>query len=154
MVRFWDTSAIVPLTIDEAQTPTLRSVFEEDKDLVVWWSTRVEMASALSRSSRERSLPTEALRNANAVVKVLSEAWAEVVPSDGVRSRAIGLLLTHDLRAADALQLAAALVWAGDDPADCVFVSADKKLRVAASTVGFRVLPVEPSAASRFELAP
>jgi predicted nucleic acid-binding protein len=50
------------------------------------------------------------------------------------------LLRVHVLKAADALQLAAARVWAGD-VADGELVTLDERLALAARLEGFRVLP-------------
>ena len=47
---------------------------------------------------------------------------------------------THPLRAADALQVGAALVAAEESPATLEFVTLDRKLAVAAEREGFRVV--------------
>jgi hypothetical protein len=60
-----------------------------------------------------------------------------VQPSDALRSRAAQLVDLLDLRAADALQLAAALVWCEGQAQGQVFVSADQRLRDAAIISGF-----------------
>lgn len=51
------------------------------------------------------------------------------------------LLRIHELRAADALQLAAALVLAVFDPKTLPFVTLDACLATAAEREGFAVLP-------------
>jgi hypothetical protein len=71
----------------------------------------------------------------------LSALWVEVEPAAALRERAVRLLSSHNLRAADALQLAAALVWAEERPAGRVFVCLDARLREAARLDGFTVLP-------------
>ena len=60
-------------------------------------------------------------------------------PSERVRQRALRLLRVHPLRAADALQLAAALVAASEEPADLELVSSDARLSAAARQEGFVV---------------
>jgi hypothetical protein len=50
------------------------------------------------------------------------------------------LLRVHPLRAADSLQLAAALAIAGDDPAELGFVCLDQRLVEAARKEGLDVL--------------
>jgi uncharacterized protein len=65
----------------------------------------------------------------------------EVTPSEDVRERAERLLGVHALRAADALQLAAALIWARERPARLEFVCLDGRLRGIAWREGFAVLP-------------
>ncbi len=58
-----------------------------------------------------------------------------------LRERALRLLSSHHLRAADSLQLAAALVWAREQPRGRVFISLDSRLGEAARREGFTVLP-------------
>jgi uncharacterized protein len=67
---------------------------------------------------------------------------ADVVqPGDELSATALRLLATHALRAGDALQLAAALVWARGRPSGKAFVCLDQRLRTAASLEGFSVEP-------------
>ena len=54
-----------------------------------------------------------------------------------VRNRAIRLLRVHPLRAADAFQLAAALVAFRAQPQDAIFLTGDERLRLAAEREGF-----------------
>lgn len=63
----------------------------------------------------------------------------EILPSNAVRDEAARLFRRHSLRAADALQLAAAIVWAG--PArGAEFVTRDERLALVARLEGFRVV--------------
>jgi hypothetical protein len=64
-----------------------------------------------------------------------------VLASEPARQRALRLLAVHPLGAADALQLAAALIWTRESPAGVGLISADARLREAASREGFEVLP-------------
>ena len=66
-----------------------------------------------------------------------------ILPSDMLRARAERLIGAHPLRAADALQLAAALAWCEEQPWNEAFVCLDKRLRAAARQEGFSVLPEE-----------
>ena len=68
-------------------------------------------------------------------------AAAEVPPSDAVRDKACRLLRVHSLGAADAQQLAAALVLRGEDPVLLEFVCLDNKLRDAAMREGLKLQP-------------
>ena len=140
-MRFWDSSAIIPLCFKEPTTGPIRDILNEDEDIVVWWGTRVECASAISRRRREGFLRPDAERKAKAILSRLYAAWSEVQPCEVVRHRAQRLLAVHPLRAADALQLAAASTWAGESPEGCVVVCLDQNLRGAASREGFTVLP-------------
>jgi predicted nucleic acid-binding protein len=138
-LRFWDSSAIVPLLVDEPDREALLSMLESDPVVVVWWGTPVELVSALSRRERDGGLPLENVSAAIDRLRALERSWHTVVPTDALRSRAQRLLRVHPLRAADSLQLAAALSIAGDDPASIRFVTLDRRLRDAAQREGLEV---------------
>ena len=122
-------------------TDAVRSLLEADESIVVWWATRVECVSALLRQVRERTLTSAGERRARSVLAVLTRAWAEIQPLEPVRVSAERLLGVHPLRAADALQLAAALVWCDGRPDGLEIVSFDDRLRAAAEREGFAVRP-------------
>ena len=139
-MRFWDTSAIVPLCVTEPATAKVRQLVDADPSLVVWWATRTECVSALARRRREGRLSAAVEAQARQVLAVLAGEWSEVLPSENVRSRSERLLAVHPLRAADGFQLAAALLWSRGDTSTHAFVSFDERLREAARREGFRVL--------------
>ena len=140
-MRFWDSSAIIPLCVKERASEAVGGLVKGDEDVVVWWTTRIECLSALSRRKREGVLSSSDEGQARAVLSVLAEAWSEVQPTEMVRIRAERLLSIHPLRAADALQLAAALIWARETPRDLDFVCLDQNLREAALKEGFSIHP-------------
>jgi predicted nucleic acid-binding protein len=140
-MRFWDSSAVIPLCLEEPQSSTDTALAKSDQELVVWWGTRVECRSALARRRREGQLSSDSERQATEVLVALAEAWAEVQPTEAVRHRAERLLRVHPLRAADALQLAAALVWAEEEPPGLEVVCLDANLAEAALKEGFSILP-------------
>ena len=140
-MRFWDSSAIVPLCMEEPESEKLRVLAEKDEDLVVWWATRVECVSALACRHREGGLTAQAERNARSALLVLAKDWSEVQPSEPLRHRAERLLMVHSLRTADALQLAAALIWTEEATSGAEFVCLDQNLRESALKEGFTVLP-------------
>jgi len=140
-VKFWDSSAIIPLCLKEPASETIRTLAKSDEDIIVWWGTKVECLSALSRRRREGSISADAERRAKNALKALASAWSEVQPTEIVRQRSERLLMVHPLRAADSLQLAAALVWSEDRPQGLEFISLDKNLCEAAFKEGFTVIP-------------
>jgi hypothetical protein len=140
-MRFWDSSAIVPLCLTEPTSKQIRKILREDEDIVVWWATRIECLSAFERRRREGILHAEAAWNAKKVLLSLAAGWSEVLPSELVRRRTERLLATHALRAADAFQLAAALVWAEEAPEALDVISFDQNLREGALKEGFTVFP-------------
>jgi len=140
---FWDASAIIPLCLDEPQTKVIRNISGQDGAIVAWWGSTIECYSAFARLRRERLLNNreeEQLRN---VLNMLSGSWTEIKPSQDIRDLAARLLLLHPLRAADSLQLAAALVWAEKSPKRHGFVCLDNRLKEAANKEGFALLPSE-----------
>ena len=140
-MKFWDSSAIIPLCLKEPASETVKRLLKGDEDIVVWWATRVECLSALVRRRREGVLSIHAEVRAKAILSVLWGQWSEVQPSDLVRQRSERLLQVHSLRAADSFQLAAALVWAQESPVGLDLVCLDQNLREAALKEGFTVLP-------------
>lgn len=137
---FWDSSAIVPLLLDEDGSEQARVAVGEDEDMVVWWGTPVEVLSALAHAERARAVRAADVDLARRALEDLGERWNEVLPSDEVRERAGAGLLRHPLRAGDALQLGAALTWARGRPRARRFLSLDERLAEAARQEGFDVL--------------
>ncbi len=140
-MRFWDSSAIVPLLVNESGTAAVETLFRRDPIQIVWCLTAVEVSSALARRQRERILEGEIEETARATLRTLADSWEETVSLDAVRSRATRLLQSHPLGAAHALQLAAALVASDEHPEGFPFVCLDDRLRAAARREGFLVSP-------------
>lgn len=138
-MRFWDSSAIVPLLVAEPAHAAALDVLERDPEIIAWWATSIECVSALSRLEREDAMSPGGTRAALARLDRLAAAWHEVQPTPWVRQRAIRLLRVHPLRAADAMQLAAAIASAEDEPATLGFVTFDERLAEAAEREGFEV---------------
>jgi len=139
-VRFWDTSALVPLLLDQEATAEVSELLSQDPEVAAWWGTPVECVSAAARLRREERLSVDEEERVLELLGVLQRSWLEILPSEEVRDRAVRLLRVHRLKAADALQLAAARVWSGhtDRPE---LVTYDERLALAARLEGFRVLP-------------
>ncbi len=136
---FWDSSALVPILVPEARSSGLTSLLVGDKEPAMWWATPLEVQSALYRRHRGSPLPSPAMRQATERLRAFVEHADSVAPTDELRHRAGRLVAVHPLRAADALQLAAALVWCEDQPQTETFVSLDERLRAAAMKEGFTV---------------
>jgi hypothetical protein len=119
----------------------MRAIFRADPAVVLWWSTRVECRSAFERRRREGSLtPSNAARIRRRFEELVDRA-AEIGPDAAIRREAERLLGVHPLRATDSLNLAAASAWAGQAPSGHEFVCLDARLRAAAQTEGFALLP-------------
>jgi predicted nucleic acid-binding protein len=139
-VRFWDASAVVPLAITEAASGLVRRWIGEDEDVALWALTRVEVASTIERQARERRLSSVQRMAALGWVGEFADAAQEVTDLMAVRAKSLSLLARYPIRAADAAQLAAALVVADPDPTALTMVVLDQRLADAASREGLRVL--------------
>ncbi len=140
-MKFWDTSAIVPLCVQEPNSATVREILVEDPSMIVWWGTRTECISALMRQVREGGFAPTDERAARHVLQTLMQTWTEMQPSEALRSTAERLLTVHPLRTADALQLAAALQWCQSLTTGQDVVTFDRQLRDASYREGFTLLP-------------
>lgn len=139
-MRFWDTSAIVPLLVEQLASNAVQQAYVIDPRLAVWWGTGLECRSMAARLEREGRLDAAGTTTALATIIDLESAWIEVPATEAVRSTAARLLRTHPLRTGDALQLAAAIVAADGDPRTLPFVTLDDRLALAADREGFPVL--------------
>jgi predicted nucleic acid-binding protein len=141
-MKFWDASAIVPLLVTEGTTKAVQSLAEKDSTMIVWWGTEVECASAIARLDRDAALPEPAVTRAFDRLRQLAYTWHEVDPSDPIREAAVRFLRVHPLRAADALQLAAAFIAAERRPSSLEIVTLDDRLAAAARKEGFALIEV------------
>jgi len=139
-VRFWDTSAIIPLWIAEQSSPRAKGWYRNDPDVIVWTLTRVEVFSALARRRREAPAVASRLLTVRRDFIRAWEQWSEVTAIEIVRRHAERIVESYPLRAADALQIGAAVIAAEDNPAALEFVTFDENLAHAAEREGFRVL--------------
>jgi predicted nucleic acid-binding protein len=142
-VRFWDSSAVVPLIVAQGASRQVDGWLSADPELALWTLTAVEVTSALRRLVREGLLAERDANTAEARADELVESSHLVVNVETVKSQARRLLRLHALRAADAMQLGAALEWAGGRPTGRFFVTLDAQLGRAAAREGFRVIPAD-----------
>ena len=140
-MRYWDSSALVALFVDQEAGPRIKKVYADDPEVVSWTLSEVEFHSAIARLARSGSL---AASSAEAAASKFDYLWTSVKSIsliDSVKARARRILRLHSLKAADALQLAGAHVAAYDEPTLVEFVCLDDRLREAAAREGFRLLP-------------
>lgn len=144
-MRFWDSSAIVPLLLDEERSQSVSVEYRRDPEMVAWWGTLIECSSAIARRERDGLNDGRTTTAAIERLDVLAAAWLEMQPSAPIRRTAIRLIRVHPLRAGDALQLAAALTAGEGDPSSLAFVTLDDRLAQAAAKEGFPVTDIPPS---------
>lgn len=139
-MKFWDASAIVPLLVAERATRSVQAIARRDSDMLAWWGSRVECASALARLERDALIDGKGAATAFDRLKQLADGWHEIEPGEIVRESAVRFLRVHPLRAADALQLAAAFVAAERRPSSLQVVTLDARLADAARKEGFELV--------------
>lgn len=140
-MKYWDSSALVPMMVQEKQTAGVQEILARDHTIITWWGTEVECMSAITRLQRDGALNAKTAAEAVRRLKQFADAWNVVQPTGIVREAAKRLLRVHPLRAADALQLAAASVAAEQHPESLEFVCLDDRLNDAALKEGFHKLP-------------
>lgn len=129
----------MPLLVFEALTADVQRAYEQDPSLIVWWGTELECASVLSRRERHEDRPAKAVTQAFQRLEALKGSWHEIQPAEAVRRTARRLLRVHDLRIADALQVAAAIVAAEGHPEMLEVVTLDERMGDALLKEGFEL---------------
>jgi uncharacterized protein len=113
----------------------------QDPEMTAWWATLVECTSAIGRRERSATMAPDEAAHALGELADLAGGWSEIPPGERLRHIASRLVRVHDLRAADAFQLAAAILAAENRPETLELVTLDDQLALAASREGFSVLP-------------
>ena len=134
---FWDASALVPLLVAEPATRQMQALAARDPDMLVWWGSAVECISALARLERTAALDGKGMALASDRLKQLADGWHGIEPGEIIRETAVRFLRVHPLRAADALQLAAAFTAAERRPPSLRVLTLDERLAEAARKEGF-----------------
>jgi len=138
---FFDSSALLPLFIQEKHSGQMERIVRDDPSVVIWWGSTIECFSAFARLRRERIISSDLEQEIRGRLLNVRRHWTEIQPGDDLKAVAHQLLLMHTLSAADSLQLAAALLWADKLPTGHQFVSLDTKLLEAARKEGFVIAP-------------
>jgi uncharacterized protein len=141
-MRFWDSSAIVPLLVEEPSTERITQLLREGPEMIVWWGTLVECASALSRIEREGHLTASETAQSFKRLDTLAANWIQIEPVDEIRVIARRFLRVHPLRSADALQLAAAFIASENRPNTLEVVTLDERLNTIAEKEGFLTVTI------------
>lgn len=138
-MRFWDSSAVVPLLVGQAASAHVDQWITDDPQIALWRLTPVEVTSAVWRLVRDGALDEPTARQAEERANELVAASHLVVDVEAAARLAQRLLRVHPLRAAAALQLAASLVWAAGNPQGKTLHTFDTRLAGAARREGFDV---------------
>ena len=139
-MRFWDTSALIPLMLDEPESGRMRQLLAEDDSIATAAITPIEIASVLWRRRHAGRLRVDEHHEADVLFAELSARWNEVAYTSLTVETSLDVITRHPLRTLDAMQLAAAIVLI-DAPLHIAFVTLDKNLAPAARAEAFTVLP-------------
>ena len=125
--------------MQQQPTAAVRELLEQ-YEIAVWWATSVEMRSAFERLLRMGQLTQTEHVAAGTRLEKLRRGWRELQPTEALRAQGEAFLMSYPLKAADALQLAAAWTWCSGDVQRCTFLSGDAQLIDAARQVGFQIV--------------
>jgi uncharacterized protein with PIN domain len=139
-MQFWDTSALIPLMIEEAASGLMRGFLAEDGAIGVSAITPLEITSTLWRRRHAGLLTIEAHHQADVIFAELSARWSLMAQNTLILRAALDVVTRHPLRTLDAMQLGAAMVMT-DTPAFLTIVTLDQDLAAAARDEGFTVIP-------------
>ncbi|MCG3126967.1 MAG: hypothetical protein CHACPFDD_01822 [Phycisphaerae bacterium] len=146
---FLDSSALVKCYVDEPGTESVRERVARGERVCVSRLAQVEVTSVLVRRARRVGVDAAIVAAAlGAFESDLRQRYTLIELSAAVVARAVDLTRTHALRAADALQLASALLApTTDDGADrLLLLSCDQELNAAAQNEGIEVCdPTAPA---------
>lgn len=138
-MNFWDSSAVLPLIVHQKSSPEIWGHRQSCTTIHVWTLTPIEVYSALSRLQRLGEISSSIAEQASIDLPDIFRTFEMIRDVDAVKARAVRVLRVHPLKAADALQLAAALAACGDHPPFHSFVTLDRNLAEAASKEGFKI---------------
>jgi len=137
VVAYFDTSALVPLLIDEPSSASCRRAWNDESVVTSSSLAYVEVHAALAQATRMDRLSTDEHRRAVQAFEVLWGDVAQIAPGAAVLRSAAVVTASHALRGYDAVHCASALAAASDD---FVAVAGDHALLRAWSDLGIPVV--------------
>ena len=139
MITYFDTSAIVPLLIDEATSEHSSILWNATDEPISSVLVYVETRAALASAFRSRRLTRNQFESSKEIFEELYEKILEVQVSASLLQRAAELSELLSLRGYDAVHLASAeTVGEGE----CIFATYDIKLSSAANNLGLFAAPL------------
>ena len=104
-----------------------------------WDSSALVCPICPNRLHREGAIDAHELGQSLERLRPFTATWTEIRPLQRVRNGALRLLRVHPMRAAEAMQLPAALSAPGEDPLTLDIVCSNVRLSQAAGREGFAV---------------
>jgi uncharacterized protein len=139
LIVYFDTSAIVPIVIDEPSSPAAARLWDEADRVVSSRLVYAEGRAALAMACRLKRIDERQLRAVVEDFEVLTRQIDVVEVTENLVLQAGALAEQFDVPGHDAVHLASARLI--DDP-DVVLASADAHLLAAAQQLGISVAPL------------
>jgi uncharacterized protein len=141
VIAYFDTSALLKLVIAEDGADQAELLWQSGGEVVVSRLAWPEAVAALAAAQRGRRLTDEDHRTAIGALRLCFDRCTTISVADRLVDHAADLAADLHLRAADAIHLATALAVM---EADSLFVTWDRRLRLAAVQAGLVSAPAQP----------
>jgi uncharacterized protein len=141
VIAYFDTSAVIPLIIEEPSTPVCQRLWNDATRIASVRLLYAEASAALARAHRMARLTTTQLDEAMAALDDIVAELDQVEVNDQLVRTAGALARTHGLRGYDAVHLGAGMYISDSE---VVFVTGDSSLAAAAQAQGFAVSHTNP----------
>jgi uncharacterized protein len=140
VIAYFDTSALLKLIIAEKGADQAILLWQQASEIVASRLAWPEAVAALAAAHRGHRVSDEGYQTAGEELRRCFERCTMVSIADPLIDRAADLTVGYDLRAADAIHLATALAVM---EADSLFVTWDRRLRLAAAQAGLITAPAQ-----------
>jgi len=148
VIAYFDTSAVIPLLIAEGGSEEAGRLWDDAVRVVSASVTLAEGRAALAQAARLGRLSARDFDDAKRQFTMLAEQIDFVETTRAILTAAGEVAERHQLRAYDAVHLAAALRVADDD---LVVVAGDRDLLQAARSAGRAIAPIGGTPRQGFE---
>jgi predicted nucleic acid-binding protein len=140
VIAYFDTSALLKLVIAEDGADQAELLWQSVGEVVVSRLAWPEAVAAFAAAQRGRRLTDEGHRTAIGALRLCFDRCTTISVADRLVDHAADLAADLHLRAADAIHLATALAVM---EADSLFVTWDRRLRLAAVQAGLVSAPAQ-----------
>lgn len=137
MLAYFDSSALVPLVIDEPSTARVRTAWNAAHRVTTSLLSYVEARAAFARAERSHRIGSDQHQQAIIDFDRLWDCVTPITPVESIVLSAAHLAALHRLRGYDAVQCATSLAVATDE---MVAVSGDSELLDAWEAIGITTI--------------
>ena len=137
MIAYFDTSALVPLLINEPTSEICRKVWNSASTVLSTILAHTEASAALAQAERQDRIDVPEHAAALALLELIWDRTDVIGTAEPIIRRASQLSAVYSLRAYDAVHCASAEFLTGSD---VVAVSGDRRLLAAWHALGFHTV--------------